>query len=77
LKIIWRKIAESDEWLSEHKPWKLEEKEEIKKVLAPIAQNILNISYLLLPFMPMVAEKIIKQFSQTQISKSESLFPRI
>ncbi|KKQ62040.1 MAG: Methionine-tRNA ligase [Parcubacteria group bacterium GW2011_GWE2_38_18] len=77
LKTIWKKITESDEWLSEHKPWKMEGKEEIKKVLAPVAQNILNIGYLLEPFMPMVAGKIIKQFSQSQISKGESLFPRI
>lgn len=77
LKIVWRKIAESDEWLSEKAPWKLTDETEIKKVLEPIAQNILNIGYLLKAFMPEVSEKIITQFSEKQIRKTESLFPRI
>jgi len=38
----------------------------------------LNIAaYLLAPFMPVTSEKIINQYSETQIKKSESLFPRL
>ncbi|MDD4901821.1 MAG: methionine--tRNA ligase [Patescibacteria group bacterium] len=77
LGVLWKKIAECDVTLTEKKPWKMEDKAEIKKVLEPIAQEILNIAYLLAPFMPETSEKIIKQYSETQIKKSDSLFPRI
>ncbi|MFA6393990.1 MAG: methionine--tRNA ligase [Patescibacteria group bacterium] len=77
LKIIWEKIAESDAFLSEKAPWKMKEKNEIMAVLKPVAENILNIGKLLLPFMPETAEKIVRQFSQRQVKKEAPLFPRI
>ncbi len=77
LEVLWAKIRESDEVLSEKRPWKMEDKKEIKEVLAPIAQNILNIAILLKPFMPETSEKIISQFSSGKISKGEALFPRL
>lgn len=77
LKILWRKIAESDEWLSEKKPWKMEDKVEIKNSLEPVAQTILNLADLLKSFMPETAEKIVTQFSEKHIKKGESLFPRL
>lgn len=77
LKILWRKIAESDEYLSDKKPWKLEDKKEIKNVLEPMAQNILNIGFLLEPFMPETSKKIVDQFTAEQIKKGDSLFPRL
>jgi methionyl-tRNA synthetase len=77
LGILWKKIGDCDATLTEKKPWKMEDKTEIKKVLEPIAQEILNIAYLLAPFMPETSEKLIKQYSETQIRKKESLFPRI
>jgi methionyl-tRNA synthetase len=75
--ILIKKAGECDVLLAEKKPWKMEHKEEIKKVLEPITQDILNIAYLLQPFMPTSAEKIIKQFSETQIKKADGLFPRL
>lgn len=77
LKSLWAVLKNSDEVLSEKKPWKMEDKKAIKKILEPIAQNILNVANLLKPFMPAVAEKIKKQFSEERIKKGESLFPRI
>jgi methionyl-tRNA synthetase len=77
LKTVWQKLRAADEVLSAKKPWKLEEKKEIKNILEPIAEDILNAAVLLKPFLPTVAEKIIKQFSNKQIKKGESLFPRI
>jgi methionyl-tRNA synthetase len=77
LKLIWSKIKESDEYLSEHKPWKMEDAAEIEKVLVKVAQDILNIAVCLEPFLPEVSSKITEQFSSEQIKKGESLFPRI
>ena len=77
LKIVWQKLRIADEILSAKKPWKLKDKKEIENILEPVAQDILNAAVLLKPFMPTVAEKIIKQFSDKQIKKGESLFPRI
>jgi len=77
LKTLWDKIKESDEFLSQTTPWKLDDQEEIKTILKPVAQNILNIAYWLEPFLPETARKIKEQFSAKQIIKGESLFPRL
>ncbi|MDO8667678.1 MAG: methionine--tRNA ligase [bacterium] len=77
LKILWLVLRAGDEVLSDKKPWKLEDKKAIEKILKPIAQNILDVAVLLKPFMPEVSEKIVAQFSAKQIKKGESLFPRI
>ena len=77
LGILWKKITACDVVLTDKKPWKMEDKEEIKKVLEPIAQEILNVAYLLSPFIPVTAEKLIKQYSEHQIKKGEGLFPRL
>jgi len=77
LKAIWRKLAESDEWLTEKKPWKSTNPTEIKEALLPVAQNLFDIGRLLQPFMPETGEKIVSKFSAGQVQKGESLFPRI
>lgn len=77
LKLLWEKLKNGDEILSDKKPWKMDDKKEIEKILKPIAQDILNIANLLKPFMPDISKKIIEQFSAKQIKKGESLFPRI
>jgi methionyl-tRNA synthetase len=77
LKYIWSIIKLQDEELSAKAPWKIKDVIEVQKILLPIAQNILDISYLLSPFMPTISEKIISQFSQKQVKKGESLFPRL
>ncbi len=77
LKCLWHKLRTADEILSEKKPWKIKDKKEIKNILEPLAQDLLNVACLLKPFMPIIAEKIIKQFSAKQIKKGDQLFPRI
>lgn len=77
LKLLWEKLKKGDEILSDKKPWKMDNREEIKQVLQPISQDILNVVNLLNPFMPDISKKIVEQFSAKQIKKGESLFPRI
>jgi len=74
---LWQVIKQADETISLAKPWKMTDTIEIKKVLEPLAQNILDIAKLLTPFLPNVAEKIILQLNQKQITKGEVLFPRL
>lgn len=77
LQAIWDKIRFCDVNLSETSPWKLTEKAEIAKILIPLSQNILNIAYLVEPFIPESSKKIQAQFSALQIKKGEILFPRL
>jgi methionyl-tRNA synthetase len=77
LQIIWEKIKASDEILSRTTPWKMTDKQEIAAVLIPIAQTILNLSYLLEPFIPENAQKIQDCFQAEQIKKIPPLFPRL
>lgn len=77
LQALWEKIKLSDESLSRQAPWKMTDREEIASVLKPLAQDVLNIAYLLEPFLPVVAKKIQAQFTAVQIKKGEILFPRL
>ena len=77
LQVVWEKIKQCDENLSQSTPWKMTDKEEVAKVLKPLAQTILNIAYLLEPFIPAAAQKIQTQFSVSQIKKTEPLFQRL
>ena len=77
LNLIWERIRNCDEILSKTTPWKLSDKEEIAKILKPLAQDILNISYLLKPFIPISAEKIYNTYIEKQIKKIPPLYPRI
>ncbi|MFA7088017.1 MAG: methionine--tRNA ligase [Patescibacteria group bacterium] len=77
LQILWEKISECDESLSRMAPWKIKEKEKVADILLPLAQGILNIAYLLEPFLPTAAQKVQEQFLEKQIKKKDSLFPRL
>ncbi len=77
LQKIWQMIAIDNEKLSAATPWKLSDQKEVADILQPIAEDILFIAYLLQPFLPTSAEKIITQFQMPQIVKGEALFPRL
>lgn len=77
LKALFRKVSETDEFLSAKAPWKMDDLTEKKAVLEIAAKNILNVAYWLQPFIPEAAERIVKQYSAKQILKGEALFPRI
>ena len=77
LQLLWENIKNCDENLSQKTPWKMTDKKEIETCLRPLAQTILNIAYLLEPFLPGTSQKIQAQFSAEQIKKGESLFPRL
>ncbi|MEA3398466.1 MAG: methionine--tRNA ligase [Patescibacteria group bacterium] len=77
LEALWRKLREMDEYLSEKAPWKMEDASKKREILNYVGQNIIDIAYMLQPFMPETAEKILIQFTQKQIKKGEPLFPRL
>jgi len=76
MKYIWEEIAKTNNLIDEKKPWKLTG-EELERTMEPIAAEVVKIGYLLRPFLPETAEKIIKQFSGNKIISGSSLFPRI
>jgi len=77
LQVIWEKIKVCDEVLTKAAPWKMSDPKEIAVVLKPLAQTILNLAYLLEPFLPGSAQKLQAQFSAPQVKKGETLFPRL
>jgi len=77
VQVLWEKIKDCDERLTKSAPWKMTDPAEITKSLQPLAQDILNLAYLLEPFLPAAAQKIQVQFLAPQVVKGESLFPRL
>lgn len=76
LKIVWQKITDTDRFINEKEPWKLEGSD-LKKVLEKAVENIRLIAYSLLPFLPETAEKIESQFKGSKIKSGGPLFPRL
>lgn len=77
LQVLWRKIRVCDETLTREAPWKITDLKVSAAVLKPLAQDILNLAYLLEPFLPTTGQKIQAQFSASQVRKDEALFPRL
>lgn len=77
LQLIWEQIKFSDEKLSRLAPWKMSLKADKEAALLPLAQHVLNLAYLLEPFIPAASQKIQQQFSAVQVNKGEALFPRL
>ena len=71
---INEKVRKTDQYISENQIWKLQEKE---GALVRVVKEIRQIAVDLQPFLPKTAEKIIKQYNQEKITKSEPLFPRL
>ena len=75
-RLVWGWISELDKQIEESRPWELEG-EKLIEVLQSLVIGIKKISAALQPFLPETAEKILDQFSQTQIISQSPLFPRI
>ena len=80
LKYIWDKISEVDGKISNTKPWYLAKEgkvKEVSEILNQAANDVLQISYLLKPFLPAVSVKIKNIFFSVKVVKGDPLFPRL
>lgn len=75
---IWLEIAGVDKKINDDAPWKLvdTDTDTLKTKLTGYVNDIKLIAFLLQPFLPETAGKILRQFSG-EIKSSDSLFPRI
>jgi len=64
---IWKKISVLDKYIDQTKPWE-KRGEELKKILQKPIKGILEIAYLLKPFLPETSEKIEKIFRAEKIT---------
>lgn len=76
ISVIWELIAQADKKINAEKPWDLKE-ENLKEVLLDYVKRIQAIAYNLQPFLPEIAEKILKQFASGRIKSAPPLFPRL
>src|SRR3989338_1078746 len=86
LQNVFSLVREGNTYIDREKPW---EGDNAKNVIPNIVYLIINIGWLLMPFMPDTAEKILKQYGvdindgkswekeKLHIIKGESLFPRV
>lgn len=79
LRLIWLEIDAANKQIDDTAPWKMskEGKEtEVRMLLAELANRVLDVAELLMPFMPDTAAKIEEAFKQP-VKKVVPLFPRI
>jgi len=77
LEAVWQLISSCDEYVEKQKPWALakQDQEKFDAVISDLLSCLKEIADLLLPFLPVTAEKILKQIESNK--KTETLFPRI
>lgn len=76
LRLVWEEISQTDQFINQEEPWKLEGKA-LEKTLTHIVAHIRTIAFNLIPFMPGTARKIQKQFGELKIESDSPLFPRL
>jgi len=77
LSFIWEKISSLDRYIDKKQPWNKKGKL-LKQIIQKGISQMLEIAFLLQPFLPETAEKIEKIFKQSEITAPETpLFPRI
>ena len=80
LDVVWEQVRGLNQFIEEEKPWAIaKEGDEVhlQEVLASAVKSLLEIAYLLEPFLPTTAEKIRHIFADGVIRPLESsLFPR-
>jgi len=76
LKIIWESISQTDQFINEEEPWKLEG-DKLREVLTHLVDHTRDIAFNLIPFIPETAQKIEEQFRGPKIKSSDPLFPRL
>lgn len=79
LSLIWNKISEADQEISNAKPWELIESDpkQAEAVLTSLITKIRGIATMLAPFLPETAEKITKIYHGPKIKATPPLFPRL
>jgi len=78
---VWLLVKGLNQYIEEEKPWKIakdkEEFEHLTEVLSYLVANILQVSDLLVPFLPATAEKIQRTFAEGMVHPGVGvLFPR-
>lgn len=76
LQIAIDRVAATDAWLSETKPWELTGDEQYEVLLAA-AVTVRQIAFHLQPFMPTVSEQVFQHFGQPSVTALTPLFPRL
>ncbi|MEK7637326.1 MAG: methionine--tRNA ligase [Patescibacteria group bacterium] len=79
LRIVWDMVTAANKAIDDAAPWKMAKEgkdKELRALLGELANNVLDINELLLPFLPDANAKIAQAFIQP-VKKAEPLFPRI
>jgi len=79
LRLVWAEIDTANKLIDDKAPWKMAKEgkdAEVRPLLNELANRVLDINELLVPFMPTTAEKIEAAFV-IPVKKAVPLFPRI
>ena len=76
---VWQRVQDLNKRIDEEKPWSLAkngEAEKLKICLQNLIVDLLNINYMLSPFIPTTAEKIFEVFANPIAPPEVPLFPK-
>lgn len=77
---VWELVSVMDKWVNDRKPW-THNAAELKAFMETAAHGLMEIAFLLDPFLPVTAGKIRDQISkkatEVAVKKGDPLFPRL
>ena len=76
---VWEKVQDLNKRIDEEKPWSLAkdgEIEKLEKCLRGLIKDLLNVNYMLSPFIPSTTEKIFEVFAEPIAPPETPLFPK-
>jgi len=77
LQVVWQKLRFCDEGLTKSAPWKMNDKQEIEKVLKDLVSQFYQAVYLSSIFIPQSSEVILKGLKKEKIKKIAPIFPKL
>jgi methionyl-tRNA synthetase len=77
LEVVRGWVNETDKYLSDKKPWAVENENEKAEILNQAIISILRIAKHLVIYMPNTSEQITKHFSSEKITALTPMFPRV
>jgi methionyl-tRNA synthetase len=74
---LWQKVSRLDKYINDTKPWEKDQSTLVQVLQKPISE-LMEIAFLLQPFLPQTSQKIKDIFSKEQIiAPNHPLFPRV
>jgi methionyl-tRNA synthetase len=74
LNIVWKFIGFCDKYIEKEKPWEIKDEKKKNEVISNLLESLRQIAWMILPFMPEIADKIFEQLGLNPAEEKKGKF---